>query len=95
VVWADFGSGVVCSRALSKEKEKSEHKRGRRRQVASSGRKRGRLGDVAGRENGRASTTDSEAVEELREASASIPSPVEHRERYGRDRVRMTIGAHM
>jgi len=25
----------------------------------------------------------------------SILSPVEHRERYGRDRVRMTIGAHM
>ena len=94
MVWADFGSGVVCSRALSKEKEKSEHKRGRR-QVASSGRKRGRLGDVTGRENGQASTTDSKAVEELREASASIPSPVEHRERYGKDRVRMTIGAHM
>ena len=51
--------------------------------MTSSGRRRGRLGDVAGRENGEGSPTDSAWREELREASASIPLTVRHREKRG------------
>ena len=54
------------------------------RQVASSERRRGRLGDVAGRKNGIALHDGNAQRWELRETSASsIPHPVRHREKGG------------